>query len=97
MTSRYSWIRGLTPIFLLGAVAGCSWEDLTAKFCPEATEATPQEAAQEERKRASEDWWKEARTLDPEAKSDNIVSCDLEGSRRFMTREDCIDSGGEPG
>jgi hypothetical protein len=41
--------------------------------------------------------WEGGRSLNPHEKSDAIARCTLGGSVQFMTRDDCLARGGDPG
>ena len=45
----------------------------------------------------SQQWWKQAKSMTPGEKSEDIVSCRFSDGTRFMAREDCIVQGGRLG
>jgi hypothetical protein len=44
----------------------------------------------------SKQWWNEATSLSPTAVDSSIVSCRIQGSTQFMSKDDCLVRGGVP-
>jgi hypothetical protein len=45
----------------------------------------------------SKQWWKSARSLDSDKVSPSIVTCRVGGRSQFMSRDECLSRGGNPG
>ncbi len=46
---------------------------------------------------ASRQWWKKAKTINDGKTPEGIVSCRLPEGSKFMSKDDCVVQGGQPG
>ena len=45
----------------------------------------------------AKEWWGKAKSLDKKALSPAIVNCRLQSGSQFMSRDECLNRGGQPG
>ena len=41
-------------------------------------------------------WWETARTIGPDLQDETITTCELDGRKEFMRRDNCLARGGRP-
>jgi len=101
-------MRLLAPILilLLSASLGCPIMDELNKAnakMDEIVKVKPKKEAEAEAGakvdplQLSKDWWNSARSLNSKSVSPSIVNCRLGGRSQFMTRDECLNRGGDPG
>ena len=71
-----------------------------AKAAPGAAAQTPAErlaAAKSAVQERSQQWWKQAKTINTGDAPAGVVSCKLPEGLKFMSEDDCVTQGGKPG